>query len=252
MHNMRKRDVEGITIDFRSHPIAFLLMLCDDLHEWDREPEWSKEDKSITNVYGLNVFRQLDDPRQLFEDEARYNDGTTDETFFSFLCRYLLSEEESEELQKKCKDEFMKLLDSSVEDSEKRSETIRKRIEEKTKKLENRKNEERYIVKVALMQLTNDVITFIYIGGDKDKMGEKEDRITKLWEKFKDLFVDNLSHGPAICILHGYSENLKEEDKRNIFFTAEYDSALKIYDVDEERDPKKKKKIKKIKKARRR
>jgi len=286
IHNMRKADVEGITIDFRSHPITFLLMLCDDLHEWDRKLEWKKKEEIITNVYGLDVRRRLNDPQQLFKREVKNGDGTEDETLFNFLSRYMVREEEPQEseykkgteskpegepdqreeslpkgkletFKNKLRDEINELESEDIivgDLSEQLKNLLDGKIPdnlENTKKIidvwlkDNKENEELRdfikklkIVRIALMQLADDVITFIYIGGDEKKKGQEGDRVTKMWKTFKKLFIDNLSHGPAICILHAYNEN--EGNELEFFFIAEYDETLKVYRVDEELDPEKK------------
>ncbi|KYK37634.1 MAG: hypothetical protein AYK19_00085 [Theionarchaea archaeon DG-70-1] len=265
IHNMRQADVEGITIDFRSHPITFLLMLCDDLHEWDRKLEWKKKEEIITNVYGFDVRRRLDNPQQLFKREVKYGDGTEDETLFNFLFRYMVRKEELQKSKDKEKLEgFKKELIEEIGEL-KRKGFLRKDLSEQLEKLlggempdnledikkaidvwlKNNKENEKLkdfvkklkIVRMALMQLADDVITFIYVGGDEKKKGQEGDRVTKMWKTFKKLFIDNLSHGPAICILHAYNEN--EGNELEFFFIAEYDEALKVYRVDEELDPEK-------------
>ncbi len=255
IHNMRQGDVEGITIDFRSHPIAFLLMLCDDLHEWDREPEWNRVEEIITNVYGLDVYHKIDKSKHLFRKK---DDGF--ETLFNFLYRYMLErkgeppiEKQIEELIEKigksgCEKLFEELINPlkrlklpQKEDLECMKKKIDKWLKDKSEENIEFKNikefddikEKIQIIRATLLQSTSDVITFVYIGGGKDKRGRKDDKIKELWERFNKLFVENLSWGPSICILHGY-----EEDKVKLFFIAEYDPVLKTYKIDENLKPK--------------
>ncbi|MEO0113375.1 MAG: hypothetical protein ABIK80_05405, partial [candidate division WOR-3 bacterium] len=123
------------------------------------------------------------------------------------------------------------------------------KIEEKIKeeKIEEKIKEEKKITKLAKellriisINLTEDIITLTYVGGDKGKRGEEDDRILQLWNRFYKLFYKNLSNGPAICILHGY-----EEEEVGPFFVAEYDPILKSYKIMEKYKPRKERKEKK-------
>ena len=135
IHNMRQADVEGITIDFRSHPITFLLMLCDDLHEWDREPEWKRKEETITNVYGFNVFRRLDDPKNLFKREVRYDGKTEDETLFNFLFRYMVAQSRKEGYSKAELNKFKNILSDEIENEFKNNKKNESDIEKNAKKI---------------------------------------------------------------------------------------------------------------------
>ena len=92
---------------------------------------------------------------------------------------------------------------------------------------------------MALVQHKNDVITIIYAGGDEKRRGQEDDRITEMWKTFERLFIDNLSHGPAVCVLHTYNGSESKNDGHEFFFFAEYDEALKVYKVDKDLEPKK-------------
>lgn len=68
LHNVRTKAYPGLTIDYRTHPIAFILSLCDDLHEWERKVR-----------YGLVSIEKRDDVIIDIESPVVYNieDGIT-------------------------------------------------------------------------------------------------------------------------------------------------------------------------------
>ncbi len=72
VHNLRIRTYPSIAVSFRRHPIAFLLMLTDELQEWDRTPFntdlWD-------NLTGLDVATE----------------ASTDTPYTATLCRWSLN-----------------------------------------------------------------------------------------------------------------------------------------------------------------
>lgn len=235
LHNIRQRTYEGLTIDFRSHPISFLLMLCDDLHEWDRKSDYERTSEAFKAIFGFNVFPQIKDPNTLFIDKNIVTpvDGKSYETHSFF---FYISDRVKAVFGKQMNvaNELSNLLPSfrNIIQKFREPEEIKCEIEISLNKMKDIDISKKILLKTLALNLTNDVITLIYVGGDPRKRGEEGDRILELWKTFHRLFFKNLSNGPAICILHGYQEESVE-----IFFTAEYDKALKSYVIEEKLRP---------------
>ena len=64
IHNVRASAYPGLTIDYRTHPVAFLLSLCDELHEWERmvrdKTLYKGEDDIIIDVEAPRIIHMVD------------------------------------------------------------------------------------------------------------------------------------------------------------------------------------------------
>jgi hypothetical protein len=233
LHNIRQTAYRGLTVDFRTHPIAWTLMLCDDLHQWDRKADWERTQQALTAVYGFNVYPRLSSPAGMLDKDTAQStlDGAQfrQSTFLVFLLdrvkifagvrvsadhqdvRFMLSALEAE------------LQNHEGESNETTCRALRAWLKE-----QRVPQWVKVILDVALITLTSDVITFTYVGGDVEKgWAEQDNRMRDIWQTFETLYSRNLANGPAICVLHGY-----DEDNVRLFFVAEYDEYRKEYVVD--------------------
>lgn len=239
LHNMRQIDYQGLTIDFTSHPISFMLALCDQLHEWDRQSNWSRRDDPFKAVYGFDVFPALNDPKSLFEDKVSMTtlEGVEyqSDSFFHYLkTRINTYGEKPLNIESKLR-QVVPLMQDIINKSKGSTNleikmTLRKWID-----TSNLEPELKSILKALILNLTNDILTLIYVGGNKQTRGHYGDRIGDVWDGLHHLFHKNLSWGPAACILHGY-----KEDQVGLFFVAEYRSSMKEYVFDGTLKPKRK------------
>lgn len=55
-HSICVHNLPSLCIEFRKHPLAFLLILCDEMQEWGRPANWGNED----NIYLLDVDVRLE------------------------------------------------------------------------------------------------------------------------------------------------------------------------------------------------
>lgn len=220
IHNIRINTFDGLTIDFRSHPITFFLMLSDDLQEYDRGHGGRSNIPDLFRaIYGFEVRKRLKEIRELFESQF----------FSSTLTKRITSLDEP---GRNCLNSLVQELKSIISARAASADTHElKRILKGHVDGSNASDEVKEILKALFLVLTEDVITITYIGGEDEK-----NRVRRFWETLKNLFTKNLSYGPSICVLHGY-----DEEHVKIFFTAEWDEAFRCYRVDENLKPKKEK-----------
>jgi len=236
LHNMRQTVYKGLTIDFRSHPISFLLMFCDDLHEWDRRHDWNLTSQAFKAIYGFEVFQKLKSPKYLLNEkvETACIDGDSFET--ESLFKYLRHRVKAIDGKKIDIYRNLSILLPSIQNIIKKSRTPEDIKYEIGKWIDSQNVELKIkiLLKTLSYNITNDVITLTYVGGyERVRGNEGEDRVLSLWMTLNRLFSKNLSNGPSICILHGY-----DEERVELFFTAEYSTTLKCYKIEESLRPK--------------
>jgi len=225
LHNIRQNVYQGLTIDFRSHPTVFLLMLCDEMHEWDREYDWRRTTEAFRAVYGFDVFPIIENPRKLLEEKIEITDMDGQkyehDSFFHYL--HARTRVNGTPFKKELIPEEVREIINRGSDAK----MVKSEIENFLLNNKGLSPETKLLLKVLTYILANEVITLTYIGGDLNKRALQDDRVLSFWNNLDRLFSKNLSNGPSICILHGYVE--QEVD---LFFAAEYIPTLKSYKVE--------------------
>jgi hypothetical protein len=246
LHNLRQRVYGGMTIDFRTHPISYILTLVDDMQEWDRRSNRSKDTRNpFTNLRGFEVFPELDESnqRQIFDEDIHClslgPEGQCSikmQSLFSLLKQSIKcfagQRLDIEGALASCVTELRSRIDPNLSPSNNRMILESACDQFCTRSVAVHPAAEA-VLRLLLMNLTNDVLTLVYVGGDPQKRGSEEDKVTGMWTTFESLFSKNLSHGPAVVFMHGYSEETVEP-----FFVAEYNEAYKCYVVKEDLRPK--------------
>jgi hypothetical protein len=229
LHNMRQRAYPAISVSFTDHPIAFLLMLCDDLQEWDRKADWERTPQALKAIYGFDVFKRTRDLNAAFETRTENvsSDGKwyKKDTFFGYLRDRLIRRQKAPDTQ------YRADLDGMAADLSRELALLGTKDRQAarlhlTQRLEMLwpQTPAAEVMRAALVGITNDVVTLTFVGGDPAMKSQVSDRIRSLEKTLRKLLRSNLTDGPAVCILHGY-----DQQSVDLFLVAEYDEALKEY-----------------------
>jgi hypothetical protein len=236
LHNIRQTCYKGLTVDFTTHPIAYLLMLCDDLHEWDRKADWERTSQALRAVYGFRVFPRLGSAANVFKNcvqkTSLHGENVQSETLFHFLCERVKRHGDS---RVDCSDRRFRAVVNQLENALAGAKTsdvweVRRLLEKRLVSAMPLMEPPwaAPLIQAALQQLTNDVVSMTYIGGDRTRpWNNGGNRMREIWQTFETIYNKNLANGPAVCLLHGFDPESVE-----LFFVAEYSNALKSYVVD--------------------
>ncbi len=230
LHNIRLGAYPGLSVKFSEHPLAFLLMLCDDLQEWDRAADWERTPQRLRAVYGLNAFLKCEDSAALFADKQTVTPligkGYDTGSFFGYLRGRIsliggkpINASEIDRAARSLQIFFAARAD--IRGFEAR-QCLRNQLETM-----NLSPETKVFFEVLSMSLEHDVLTLTYVGGDREKrFDEADNRMVAIWKALDTTFTRNLTEGPAICILHGF-----DDENVTLFFVAEYSQTLREYRV---------------------
>jgi len=235
LHNLRQHVYEGLSVRFTEHPIAFLLMLCDDLQEWDRRADWELSSHALRTIGGFRVFPRSSTPTELFAERRTIH--RTDErpfeqeTLFRFLRRRCHGIPRGAGIDRADDGAAGRLAAALQRTAVRRRvpgpEALRRDLEAA---LADAATSEPVtaILRTVLRNITSDVVTLLFVGGDPNaSRKDPENRIMELWKAIKKTATRNLADGPTLCILHGY-----DETSVRLFCVAEYDPHLREYVLD--------------------